>query len=100
MEKTYMKYMKQGSGTDYEMKKGPEKTKKAPVPGWITYDMNEVRQGLLDTRKVDKLIKAEMIVIKNQLKSLEQDVKNKDYNGINVSVNTIGFSLDRISKAL
>ena len=67
MEKTYMKYMKQGSGSDYEMKKGPEKIKKAPVPGWITYDMNEVRQGLLDTKKVDKLIKAEMIVIRNQL---------------------------------
>jgi hypothetical protein len=34
MEKTYMKYMKQGSGTDYKMKTAPEKTKKAPTPGW------------------------------------------------------------------
>ena len=102
-----MKYMKQGSGTDYEMKKGPEKTKKAPSPGWISY--MGLDEGLLKSaekklapsqKQLLKIAKAESVVIANQVKSLQQDISNQDIQGIRSSTGTIKFSVDRILKSI
>ena len=122
MEKTYMKYMKQGSGTDYEMKKGPDKTKKAPTPGWIDYInldegypesphgslMQRTKAGAKaagvklapSQKQLIKIAKAEATVIGNQVRSLQQDISNGDIQGIRSSAGTIQFSIERILNAI
>ena len=40
-----MKYMKQGSGKKYD-EGNPSAPRKAPSPGWISYEMNEAESGV------------------------------------------------------
>jgi hypothetical protein len=53
----------------------------------------------LNPKQIQKLAKAELIAIRNQLKSLEQDINNGDIHGIQVSSGTIKFSAERMYKA-
>ena len=53
----------------------------------------------LNPKQIIKLATAEMIVIRNQLKSLEDDIKNGDIQGIHASSGTLKFSAERMFKA-
>jgi hypothetical protein len=58
-------------------------------------------EGLgLSDKQIMKLAKAEMIVIRNHLKTLEQDIKEGNIEGLRSSSGTLKFSIERIYNAV
>ena len=115
MEKTYEKYLKQGSGDKYD-EDNPKAPKKAPEPGWITYAMNEEdwksmslmhqtidsakRMGVKIKPDVFKKMKTELNALKKLLPNLEKDIKAKDIDGVRSSISAINYSVQTIYNAI
>ena len=58
-------------------------------------------EGLgLSDQQILKLARAEMIVIRNHLKTLEQDIKEGNIEGLRSSSGTLKFSIERIYNAV